>query len=88
MKFLILLFGLLLTGCATSIPVAPKFPDAPAVLLEKCSLLKTIPTETTVFSEMTKIIVENYGMYHECAAAVEAWQEWHKDQKRIYKEVR
>jgi hypothetical protein len=45
--FIVLAF--LATGC-TSVPVERKFPEIPATLLEKCPQLKTIDSETTVFS--------------------------------------
>ena len=55
MKYIIVL-ALLLGGCATTVPVTQKFPEAPKPLLEHCKPLKQAPT-TVQLSELTKIIV-------------------------------
>lgn len=85
MRYLLLV--LLLAGC-TSVPVARKFPDAPEQLLEKCPALKQIETETTVFSVLTKTVVENYTTYHDCATKQEGWIEWYNTQRKIFEEVK
>ena len=87
MKYLSIAFVLLLTAC-TTVPVARKFPDAPEVLMEKCASLKTIDTESTVFSVLTKTVVGNYTTYHECATKQEGWIEWYNTQKKIFEEVK
>jgi PBP1b-binding outer membrane lipoprotein LpoB len=85
MKYLVLV--LLLAGC-TTVPVARKFPDAPTQLLEKCPQLKTIAAETTVFSVLTKTVVENYTTYHECATLQRGWIEWYNTQKKVFEQVK
>lgn len=87
MKYLIIPVLILLTGC-TTVPVERKFPKAPAVLLETCPQLKTIDTETTVFSTFTKTVVQNYTTYYECAVKHDAWIEWYRKQKKIFEEVK
>jgi PBP1b-binding outer membrane lipoprotein LpoB len=84
MKYIALIAALVLTGCATPIPVTVKFPDAPEVLKQQCPQLKTIPTETTVFSELTKTVTENYTTYYECAVKLDGWIEWYNVQKEIF----
>ena len=86
MKYYIVALLLCLTGC-TSVPVERKFPEVPTILLEKCPQLKTIDTETTVFSVLTKSVVENYTTYYECAVKNDAWIEWYQIQKKIFDEV-
>jgi len=86
MRHCIIALLLCLTGC-TSVPVARKFPEVPNILLEKCPQLKTIDTETTVFSILTKTVVENYTTYYECAVKNDAWIEWYQIQKKIFDEV-
>lgn len=76
------------SGCSTAVPIKAKFPDVPEELKEKCPQLKTIPGETTVFSELTKTVVGNYTLYHECAAKQEAWLEWYNSQKQIFESVK
>ncbi len=76
-----------LTGCSiTAIPVAPKFPDAPATLQEKCADLKEA-TETMSLTEFTKTVVGNYVLYHECKVKVEGWNEWYTKQKKIFEDA-
>jgi hypothetical protein len=87
MKYILALALVVLTGC-TSVPVARKFPEAPPVLLEACPQLKKIDTETTVFSQLTKTVVENYTTYYDCAVKHDAFIEWYNVQKKIFEEVK
>jgi hypothetical protein len=84
MKKLILIPMLLvLSACATKVPVAMKFPAAPESLLISCEDLKSIEKDEEQLSEMLKVVVENYGQYHVCRAKVDAWIEWYEQQKKI-----
>jgi hypothetical protein len=77
----------LLSGCAiTAVPVAPSFPDAPATLQEKCAALKEVAEDASL-TDFTKIVVENYILYHECSRKVDGWQEWYTKQKAIFEEA-
>ena len=87
MKYLAILLSIALTGCATSVPVTAKFPDAPSIIKEQCPQLKTIPTETTVFSELSKTVTANYTSYYECAVKVDSWIEWYSKQKAIFEQA-
>jgi hypothetical protein len=87
MKYLLLL-SLLLGGCSTVVPVAVKFPDAPAELLVDCEELEKVPADTKQLSVTSETVVRNYGRYHKCRAKVDAWQEWHKSQKQIFESVK
>ena len=83
MKKLITIIALGLTGCATPVPVTMKFPDVPKDLLITCADLdKVQPTEEQL-SEMMKVVVKNYGSYHECRLKVDSWIDWYKKQKEI-----
>jgi 3-deoxy-D-manno-octulosonate 8-phosphate phosphatase KdsC-like HAD superfamily phosphatase len=84
MKILILSLTLLLISCATSVPVAPKFPDAPQVLKEKCENLRKIDGDKVAITEMLKVVIQNYTLYYECSTKVEGWQEWYRIQKENY----
>ena len=88
MRFIVIAMALFLTDCSTTVPVARKFPEAPSVLLEKCPQLKTINTETTVFSVLTKTVAENYTTYYDCAVKHDGLIEWYHVQKRIFEEVK
>lgn len=77
----------LLAGC-TSVPVKPKFPEAPAKLLEPCEKLKEITTPEIKLSEFLKIVTENYTLYHTCMVKHDAWVEWYNEQKKNYSTIK
>jgi hypothetical protein len=88
MKVLILSLVLLLTGCVTSVPVKQKFPDAPQVLKERCESLKKVEGDKVAITEMLKVVIHNYTLYHECSTKVDGWNEWYESQKKIYESVK
>ena len=69
------------------VPVAPKWPDVPPALKEKCEALKTIAMEKVSVVDMMKVIVENYTLHYQCSAKVDGWNEWYNSQKKIYETV-
>lgn len=78
---------LALSGCAVHVePVTARFPEAPATLQEKCAKLQEA-TEGMSLSEFTKVVVQNYILYHECERKVEGWHEWYAKQKAIFEEA-
>jgi hypothetical protein len=87
MKYLAILSAILLTAC-TSVPIAPKFPDAPQVLKDKCEQLRKIDGDKVAITEMLKVVIHNYTLYYECSTKVEGWQEWYNTQKKIYESVK
>jgi hypothetical protein len=87
MRLLLILPVLLLTGCLVSTPVKRNFPEVPKELMEACpDLKKTESTEK--LSEVLKVVVDNYGQYHECKVKVDTWAEWYKTQKDIFESVK
>lgn len=79
-KLILLVPTLLLTGCLS---VAPKFPDLPADIIQRCPELR----EAEKSQEMSKLldtVVQNYGTYYECRVKIDAFIEWHKQQKEIF----
>lgn len=82
---LVLLAALVLSGCATKVPVAMKFPNAPESLLITCEDLQKVPENEEQLSEMLK--VANYGRYHECKAKIDAWIDWYNQQKKVTESV-
>lgn len=87
MKYL-LVSCLFLTGCSTTVPVVMKFPEVPAELAQSCEELEKLPIDTRQLSITAETIIRNYGRYHRCSNQVEAWKEWHRVQKQIYKSVK
>ena len=79
---------LLIIGCSTTVPVTARFPDAPALILDKCTQLKTIEGETVSIVDFTKTVTLNYTTYHECAAKNDAWIEWYRAQKKIFEDIK
>ena len=86
MKLLMLVPILLLSACVTSTPVTAKFPEVPINLMETCPDLKK-SEQTEKLSDVLKVVVENYGQYHECRIKVDTWIEWYKSQKQIFMSV-
>ena len=87
-KLLAIASILLITGCATTVPVTVKFPDAPTLILEKCPQLKTIEGNTVSIIDFTKTVTLNYTTYYECAVKNDAWIEWYQKQKKIFEEIK
>lgn len=87
MKKLLLLPCVLLAGCAsTAVPVAPKFPTAPEMLIEDCPPLQTLP-EGAKLSDLMRTDVKNMVQYHECSRKNKAWVEWYKTQKELFEQA-
>lgn len=88
MKYLLIFAtAVLLTGCLAT-PVKRTFPEAPKELLEICPNLKDVPQGTEKFSEVLKVVTENYGQYHECQFKNELWKEWYDLQKKNFDSVK
>lgn len=87
MKYTVLLLPFLLTGCFKSIPVKMSFPDAPTEMKVSCPNLKEVK-ENAEMSDILETVTMNYGTYYECKNKVDAWIEWHKQQKQISDNVK
>jgi hypothetical protein len=86
MRSLLVLSLVLLTGCATSVPVVPKFPDVPDTLLIPCPALEQLP-EQTKLSEVDKVVARNYATYYQCAVNNDGWIDWYNSQKKIFNNI-
>jgi hypothetical protein len=85
MKYLIILSAVLVASCSTTVPLTPRFPEAPATLLTSCpKQLEIVEGDTVTIVDFTKIVVRNYGTYHECAAKYDSWIEWYQTQKKLW----
>lgn len=82
MKYCILFLSFFLTACKTIyVPIPP--PDFPKVgekMMHKCPDLREA-RDSEKLSELLDTVVQNYGEYHKCRAAVDAWHQWYKEQK-------
>lgn len=88
MKYLAMCLVVFLTACSTAVPIKPKFPEAPAVLTERCEDLKKVEGDKVAITEMLKVVIQNYTLYYECSTKVEGWKEWYDTQKKIYESVK
>lgn len=83
MRALLLLLTILLTGCIT-VPVGRgEFPPVGEKMKHKCPDL-IIAEKSELLSDLLSTVIVNYGEYHKCKAAVEAWQQWYDEQKKTF----
>ena len=89
MKTIILvLAAMALAGCSTTVPVKRTFPDAPPSLMQPPPPLKTLDPNDPKLSKVLETAVENMGAYHELVEKYRAWQEWYREQKKIFDSVK
>lgn len=85
---LILISAVLLTGCLETVPVKRTFPDIPPELAKSCPELQEAARDTKELSKLLDVVVVNYSTYYECRVKIDAWLEWHKEQKKIFEQVK
>ena len=85
---MLLSLALFISGCATVPPTYPKFPDHPEAIGSPCPDLNLVKDGEDKLSEILNVVVINYGKYHECRAKVQAWIDWHSEQKRVNGELK
>ena len=84
----LLLSLLLLTGCATVVPVTQSWPEPPGLQsTQACPPLQKLSDNATL-SMVAKTISANYSEYYQCAVKLAAWQEWYAQQKIIYESLK
>jgi hypothetical protein len=87
MKIALLGIVSLLAACSTAVPLTQSFPEAPAMLKEKCPELKIIVGEKVSIVDFTKTVSENYTTYYQCAGRTDAWIDWYNQQKKIWEQL-
>ena len=87
MRIVLLGLASLLAACSTAVPLTQSFPQAPAVLMEKCPELKIIVGEKVSIVDFTKTVSENYTTYYQCAGRNDAWIDWYNQQKKIWEQL-
>lgn len=82
MKHLLVFILVLLTGCHTIyVPIPPPaFPDIGEKMKYRCPELE-MAKNSEKLSVLLESVISNYGEYHNCKAAVEAWNQWYIEQK-------
>jgi uncharacterized protein YceK len=82
-----LLIALLLSGCATVVPVTARFPEPPSKgATTACPALQKLKDDAKL-SDVATTVTVNYGTYYECAVRTDAWQEWYQIQKIIHEKA-
>lgn len=84
----LLLSAVLLTGCATSVPVIPKWPDVPKDLVVSCPDLKTVDPKNDKLSAIVDTVADNYSQYYECKDKVNDWITWYNGQQELWKTLK
>ncbi len=79
---------LMMLGCSTTVPLSQKFPEAPLVLMEPAPDLKRLSEDKKTLADLLQNANENYGLYYDLLDKYKAWQEWYKDQKKIFDSVK
>lgn len=85
--FITAFIAVVLSGCATVVPVAQKFPEAPQILLTQCEELKPADSSTTSIVDLLRVVVDNYSIHYTCAARYTAWIEWYRAQRQIFESL-
>jgi hypothetical protein len=89
MRLFAALFFVLLTGCATTVPVTASFPGSVPELMKQCEDLKKVEVSGPVsITDLLKVVVANYSLYYQCANKVEGWQDWYNEQKKIFESAK
>jgi hypothetical protein len=88
-KLLVPLIALILTGCASTVPVTMTFPQPPASLMEPAEKLTPLNKKNKVeLSDIIENANENAGKYYKLREKYNAWQMWYEEQKKIYESVK
>ena len=88
MRSLLLISLLVLTGCATSVPVKMSFPQVPEALDKPCERLEPLADGKRELSDLLENTTDNYAKAKECNAKANAWKEWYETQKKIFEEIK
>lgn len=83
-----LLSAVILTGCATNVPVVTAWPDVPKDLLEACPDLKTLDPANDKLSTVVESVTDNYQEYYKCKDKVADWTTWYMGQKELWKTLK
>jgi hypothetical protein len=87
-KAILLALTLTITGCATVVPVAQRWPEAPGMQSQQpCGELQPLPPNPTL-SQVAQTVNQNYTQYYECVVKLEAWQSWYQQQQIIHKDLK
>jgi hypothetical protein len=87
-KLVLLLPAILLTGCLSTAPVVPNWPEAPADLLKACPDLNKVDPANDKLSTIIESVSDNYQQYYDCKSKVDNWIEWYNGQQKIWEKLK
>lgn len=87
MKYLSIATVCLLVGCSTTVPVTQKWPVAPTEIQQPCPPLKQLESGATM-RDLLMTVIDNYAAYYHCSSKTMAWQDWYREQKKIFEETK
>ena len=87
MKTLVLSITVMLTACATPVPVKQAWPLAPTEIQQPCAVLKQLENNATM-KDLLMTVIENYAAYYHCSSKTQSWQDWYSQQKKIHESVK
>ena len=76
-----------LTACSTPTPVRPSWPAAPNEIQQPCAPLKQLESTATM-RDLMMTVIDNYAAYYHCSSKTNTWQDWYKEHKKIFEEVK
>lgn len=84
MKLILIPLILVLSACTTAVPVTRAWPQPPGTQSQQpCPPLKHIP-ENSKLSDVAKTVSSNYSEYYQCSIKLQAWQDWYREQQKLY----
>jgi hypothetical protein len=86
MKLSVVLVLFAITGCATPVPVAQKWPAAPTEIQQPCAALKQLEQGATM-RDLMMTVIDNYAAYYHCSSKTQSWQDWYREQQKIFEQV-
>ncbi len=86
MKSLVVLITVMLTACATPVPVKQTWPAAPTEIQQPCPPLKQLESSATM-KDLLMTVIENYAAYYHCSSKTQSWQDWYREQQKIFEQV-
>lgn len=88
-NYLVLPVVFFMAACTTKVYVPippPGFPDIGVKMNYKCPELE-LAKNSEKLSELLSTVANNYGTYHTCRAAVDAWHQWYQEQKANHERI-
>jgi hypothetical protein len=83
-KVVILFFVVALVACSNT-PKKDPFPKADSQLFNEPRKLDPINLDSNVkLSDVMSTVVKNYEICHENSTRLRAWQEWYKQEEKLY----